>query len=588
MNDQQQPYGPHDPYGGYEEPRIAGYDAYGRPVYQQQPAAGGQGGEGGAPPPSQDQSGQGYGYGGYDPYAQPQQAPGAQQYDPYAQQYPQAPGGGYGYGTGQQGAVDTGRWPAAAQEAPAAQDAPGQPAAPPHQPIPAQQGMPRATVPRQGGDPAASADGEYATGEFAFVEEPDEDSEDVIDWLKFTESRSERREEARRRGKRRLVALVVALAVVLVGGAGYLWQAGLLPGTGAGKQQATAAGGAQKRDVIVVHLHDPDTKDTSTALLVDNQAADQGDTVLLPNSLMLTNDDGTTSTLAQSVAADGSDGTRDAIGNLLGTQVSGTWRLDTPYLENLVDLVGNIDVDTDTDVPDGKKGAEPVVHKGRDQTLSGAMAVAYATYRAPGESDDKQLERFGQVLQATLRKISSDPKSATTTVQTLEQILDPSLTEQDLGTALAGLAAHAKDDRYKTVLLPVQSDGTLGGPGQRLVKSILGGSVSTPDQPGVVRIGVENATGNQAATESARVALVNAGYTFVDAGTGQAVATTRITYADAKDQPQAVEVAKTLDLPTSSVSKGSAGSADVSVVLGEDYKVQDYATGSPPPPRTAG
>ncbi|NDZ75367.1 LytR family transcriptional regulator, partial [Streptomyces sp. SID10362] len=36
---------------------------------------------------------------------------------------------------------------------------------------------------------------DYRTEQFSFIEEPDEDSEDVIDWLKFTESRSERREE---------------------------------------------------------------------------------------------------------------------------------------------------------------------------------------------------------------------------------------------------------------------------------------------------------------------------------------------------------------------------------------------------------
>ena len=69
--------------------------------------------------------------------------------------------------------------------------------------------------------------------------------------------------------------------------------------------------------------------------------------------------------------------------HLLGTKITGTWRLDTPYLENLVDLVGNIDISTDADVPGAKQGGDPVVKKGDDQTLTGPMAVAYATYRAP-------------------------------------------------------------------------------------------------------------------------------------------------------------------------------------------------------------
>ncbi len=39
-----------------------------------------------------------------------------------------------------------------------------------------------------------------------------------------------------------------------------------------------------------------------------------------------------------------------------------------------------------------KKNAAPLVHKGKDQTLSGKMAVAYATYRASGEAQNAQLE----------------------------------------------------------------------------------------------------------------------------------------------------------------------------------------------------
>ncbi len=37
------------------------------------------------------------------------------------------------------------------------------------------------------------------------------------------------------------------------------------------------------------------------------------------------------------------------------------------------------------------------------------MAVAYATYRGPGEAENAQLERFGQVMQGVLRKLSSRP-----------------------------------------------------------------------------------------------------------------------------------------------------------------------------------
>ncbi|MDH6519119.1 anionic cell wall polymer biosynthesis LytR-Cps2A-Psr (LCP) family protein [Streptomyces sp. SAI-135] len=553
---------------------LVGYDEYGRPVYQQ---------------------------------VQSHQAP-QQQYDPYAQQ-------GYGYdpyatGTQQAAPYDTGAQnPVPPPYDPYGADGTGRQApVPPYDPYgraAASGQQPRvaeqtAYIPQQGGPTggtqagqeyaagsqqarAEAADGDerqYHTAQFAFVEEPDSDSEDVIDWLNFTENRTERREEAKRRARSRLVALVVVLALVAAGGVGYLWYAGKLPGLSdsESKKGNTIAASAQNRDVIVVHLHNTTKGGTSTALLVDNTTTKQGTTVLIPNSLVLTSDDGSTTTLAKSVDDDGSSGTVDSLDTVLGTDIEGTWRLDTPYLQNLVDLVGNIDVDTNAAVPDPdarKKGQAPLVSKGKDQTLSGKMAVAYATYRASGEAQNAQLERFGQVLQGVLRKLSSDPTAATTTVQTLAQILDPSLTDKDLGTFLAKLADLAKSGDFKTALLPVQQDGTLSAAASAsVVKDVLGGKAKSPDKDAAVSVSVQNATGTKDNTEKARVVLLNGGFTFIDGGTpSSARATSKVVYADAADKANATEVAKTLGLPTSAVGKGTiSSSANVSVVLGQDYK----------------
>ncbi|MFE5089339.1 LytR C-terminal domain-containing protein [Streptomyces sp. NPDC056638] len=580
MNDRQNPY---DPY--YQQPQIIGYDEYGQPVYQQ---PGQQSYDPYAPQQSQQephQAGQGY---GYDPYAQPQQP---QPYDPYAApqqpqpndpyaapQQPQQPqqqayGGydGYGYDTGRQpAAVDTTQQWNIPQQA-AAQPSPSAPAPTPQEPEPDFEAAPEPAVPGQ-----RRADRDYGTEQFSFIEEPDEDSEDVIDWLKFTESRSERREEARRRGRNRVVALIVVVVLVVVGGIGYLWSAGKIPGLSGSEKDNTASTGPQQRDVIVVHLRNTKKGGTSTALLVDNVTTKQGTTVLLPNSLAVANDEGVTSTLGKSVEDDGTTGTRDSIDTLLGTKISGTWRLDTPYLETLVDLVGNIEVDTDTEVPDAKKGASPLVKKGEAQTLSGQMAVAYATYRAPGEAEAKQLMRFGEVMRGVLRKISDDPKTATVTVQTLAQILDPSLPEKDLGASLAKLAQHAKGGDYKTALLPVQADGTLTDAAtESVVKDILGGTVKAPDASAAVRVGIKNATGDKDATQSAQIKLVNGGYAFVGGGTAETAALSEVVYKTAADKDKATQVAKTLGLPTSALKQGKpAANADVSVVLGQNYAIK--------------
>ncbi|WP_405618167.1 LCP family protein [Streptomyces sp. NBC_01508] len=566
MNDQQ-PYDPYDPY--YQQPQIVGYDEYGQPVYQQQQQQ--------DPQQQQQPQGQQYdpyaqqqGY-GYDPYAQ-QQAP----YDPYAQQQqPQQQQQGYGYDTGQQpAAVDTTQWNIPQQQQ--QQQHQQQESAPVAEPAPAPAPTPvLAPEPAVPGQRRSAPDGEYKTEQFSFIEEPDAESEDVIDWLKFTESRSERREEARRRGRSRVVALVVVMALVVVGGVGYLWYAGKLPGFSADAEKGNTATGPQKRDVIMVNLHNTKNKDTSTALLVNNSTTKRGTTVLLPNSLVVADaESGTTGTLAKSVADHGSQGTRESVDTLLGTKISGTWRLDTPYLEMLVELVGNVDITTNTEVPAAKKGEDPLVTKGEEQTLNGPAAVAYATYLGPGESEVKQLERFGSVMQGVLRKISEDPKGATITVETLAQILEPPMTEKDLGAALAKLAAYAKVGDYKTTVLPVAGDGVLGEKAtETVVKDVLGGNVSAPEQGAALRVGVKNATGDKADTDAARVSIINGGYAFVDGGTADPAASSQVTYGDAKNKAQAEEVAKTLGLPVSAVKKGKAApNADVSVTLGADYE----------------
>ncbi|MEU7471608.1 LytR C-terminal domain-containing protein [Streptomyces sp. NPDC044984] len=553
---------------------LVGYDEYGRPVYRQ--AADQQNQQN-----QQNQQYDGYqqqGY-GYDPYG----TGGHQQpsYDPYgtgtgAPQQSQAPSyDSYDpYGTRQDGQGGQG-----VHGAP--YDPYGQTAHTGQQPRVTEQ---TAHIPQQPGpaDDEQALDGpapEYRTEQFAFVEEPDGDSEDVIDWMKFTENRTERREEAKRRARSRIVALVVVLALVAAGGVGYLWYAGKLPGlsdSGSGTGTTTAAG-AQKRDVIVVHLHDTTNGGTATALLVDNTTTEQGTTVLLPNSLALTADDGTTTTLAKSVEDDGSEGTRTALDTVLGTAIEGTWRLDTPFLLTLVDLVGNIEVDTDTDVPDpdaAKKGEAPLVRKGEGQTLSGKMAVAYATHRGPGEDQNAQLERFGQVLHGVLRKLTSDPDAATVTIQTLGQIIEPPLTDKDLGSFLARLSDRAKGGDHKSALLPVQDDGTLTAQASdSVVKDVLGGTAKSPDPDAAVSVSVRNATGVEDRTEKARVVLLNGGFTFRKAGTAAAEATSKVVYADAADKENATEVAKTLGLPAGSVTKGEvSANARVSVVLGQDYE----------------
>jgi anionic cell wall polymer biosynthesis LytR-Cps2A-Psr (LCP) family protein len=516
------PQQPQQPY--YEQPpQQQGYDTGQQPIYQP----------------------------GYDTGRQPRYDTGQHQVYETGQQPVYDTGQHQVYETGQQPVYDTGQHQVTYEQPPAA--------------APAREPAPERDIERP-----------LHSEQFAFVDEESDDSEEVIDWLKFSESRTERREEARRRGRNRKTALLLVIVLAVVGGAGYLWQSGRLPGTGKSKGAASASGGSQKRDVIVMHMLPVNGGPSSTALLVDNRTKGRGSTVLLPGNLSVTNDDGTATTLDKAVA-DGVGPTRDSLNTLLGADITGSWRLDTPYLELLVDSLGDVFVDTDTAVKGtGKDSGRTVVAKGEQQELTGQAAVAYATYKAPGETQDKQLARFGQVMQAVLKKMPSDAPSATKVVQSLSQILDPSLTDKQLGASLAQLADLAKTGAYDTTMMPVQKDGTISAQTtDTVVKDVLGGTVKQSTGTGPARVSIKDATGNVKAGPMAQAAILNGGtYTYVAGGKATTTsAASQVVYADPTRLAAAKDVAATLGLPATAVKKGTVPSnADISVLLGKDYK----------------
>ncbi|MGK4583335.1 LCP family protein [Kitasatospora sp. HPMI-4] len=479
-----------------------------------------------------------------DSYAQPQQPYQPQQQEYYYQQQTVV----------QPVAQPAAPPPAAAEPAPAPvppqvrRPAPAQPAARPR---------PERTLP----------DDPYTTGEFTFVDEPAEETEDVIDWLKFAESRTEVRAERKRRLRNRLIAGVVALAVLAGGGVGYLWWSGKLGGA---KTAAAAAGG---RQVNVVQLRELDGKVTS-ALLVNDASARKGSILLLPDVLKLpSTGDSSTVPIGQAMDTIGASATREGLNTVLGATVAGTWRLDTPYLQLLVSQLGGVKVDTNAAV----KGSDGrVVPAGKGITLAGDAAVAYATYQAPGEARDAQLARFGQVLDAVVRAMPTDLPEAQDDVHRMNAVLDPSLPEQALAGVLAQLAQLAQNGNFATSTLKVQPDGTLDeATAGAQVKQVLGGTVhKAQSSGGTARVSILNASGSDQAATSALVQVSNAGLNALPSGKASGTqATSEIRYTDDARAAAAKSLAMTLGLPESVVKKTTeAQNADLVVVLGKDYQ----------------
>lgn len=496
------------------------------------------------------------------PYGGVPQQPqyGYEQYQyPEQQQYAE-PGYGYqqqgyqqqGYQQGYQQDYDTGQYALPEQQryqepAPVAEPAP----------------VPASVRPR----PAPPAPGaESVSDEFAFLDDAEE-SADVIDWKKFSETRGERRDERRKRLRNRIVAAGAAVVLLAGGTVGVLWANGTLFGS-----SATAIAASTQRTVIVVHLHDLD-RNVYTALLVSDPSGGKGATVLLPSTLAVpTQGGGPSVALGGAVESQGNGATRDGINTLLGANATATWTLYTPYLQILVDLVGGIPLDANATV---SKDGKTLVTPGK-ATVNGAAAIAYAVHREPGEGADAQLSRFGQVLAGLVQAMPQDQVSAASYVTRMGAVSDPSLPESTLGALLAALSKDAQGAHYSTRTLGVKPDGSLAPGASDLVKQLLGGTVSDKGAaPITARVAVQDATGTANRANLAGAAVDNAGFTLVP-GTPKA-ATTRavssVEYTDDNRAGDAKQVAQDLGLPATAVRKVTSGlSVDVMVVLGKDYK----------------
>jgi hypothetical protein len=490
----------------------------------------------------------------------------------YEQQQYTAPGYEYGYDTGQYPAEQypadqygTAPYETGQQQYPytAVQPQPGPAPEPIYEPVPVAAPEPAAR-PGAGAEPRR-----FGSEEFTFVDEEAEESEEVIDWMKFSETRGERRDERRRRLRTQAIALVVVLALAAAGTVGYLWANGKLFASAA----ATVAPDTT-REVFAVHLHDVvgNTDLVSTALLISDPASQKGSILLVPGSLAIASEGGGSLVqLASAVDTQGPPAVRSGLNTLLGSDVTSTWTLYTPYLQILVDHLQGISLDSDTTITQNGKA---LVSPGTG-TLNGAEAIAYATYQGSGEEASAQMSRYGQVLQAVISAMPQDPTQAASDITAMGALTDPSLSDAQLGAMLAVLSKDAKAGNLQTQTLPVNANGSLGASADTMVKQLLGGTVtSTGGAMLVARVSVVNASGVAADGNLADAAVVNGGYDLVPGTTTQqtAQAESTISYTDDARAADARQLAEDLNLPATAVRKvTTAQNADLVVVLGKDY-----------------
>jgi hypothetical protein len=253
----------------------------------------------------------------------------------------------------------------------------------------------------------------------------------------------------------------------------------------------------------------------------------------------------------------------------------------------------NVDPASAAAVVDANTG-KPVFQAG-SQDMTGDKAAYYALYRPKGESPDKQLARFGQVVQGMLAKIPHTASTTTAVLNSLAAVPDPALPNDKLAAILTALGAEEQSGRFAEQPLPVRSDGTGVmdlDKASGVVRSLLGGASLAKDNGGLSRVSVADGTGRQDTVSSRAMAeskLVGSGYTPLDQGVAQQSPTTYVLVPSGATS-LGNQVALALGLPDSAVRTAAFDTTltDARVVLGADWTKLGALPGDQAPTPSSG
>jgi len=385
--------------------------------------------------------------------------------------------------------------------------------------------------------------------------------------------RAARREEQRRRRKRNqrvaaVVAAVVALALVL----------SFVTGRGGGDDKK--GGETRTQRTLLLQVRSPDGIAVATALLAHDPARKQGAVVLVPPQVIVAVPGAGSQVLSKVLGTSGADGTRNAVADLLGVVIDGSWVLDATAFQRLVTAEGGIEVDVDVPVLRGRT----VVLQPGQQRLNGTGALAFATYLAEGEEEQSRLARLQAVLDGVVNALPTD---VTRLVNGLGPAARHTKPAQEVAALLSGLKADgaANDLQYRS--LPVVKVDTGNEetrfrvdlePTLTMVDELLADSVPEGARAEGNRVLVLNGVGTPGLGAEVRDKLVRGGLVFVGSRNAPSFGYPR-TIVLVKDATQEAgelgrKVARAIGLPNASVevSDQIGTIADVVVVVGKDFK----------------
>lgn len=385
--------------------------------------------------------------------------------------------------------------------------------------------------------------------------------------------RAARRAEQRRRRRRvqrvggglaGVLALVLALSV-LTGGPG---------------EDNNDAGDGRTQRTLLLQVQGPDRTAVATVLLAHDPERGEGAAVLVPPQVIATVPGAGSQLLGKALATVGVDGTRNALADLMGVTVDGSWVLDVATFQRLVDTEGGIQVTVDVPILRGRT----VLLQPGPQHVDGSRAYAFATYLVPGEQEQSRLARLQAVLVGLLGAL---PAKVEALVGSLGSGNRHSLPVKDVGAVLEGLRSDSADDTLQYRSLPVvkvdagtdQTRFRLDEAATRLlVDELLAESVPEGARAVGNRVLVLNGVGTPGLGAKVRDKLVRNGLVFVGSRNAPSFgyAKTLVLVKDATTQGAVLgaRVARAIGVPVSSVQvTDQIGSiTDVVVIVGKDFR----------------
>lgn len=386
-----------------------------------------------------------------------------------------------------------------------------------------------------------------------------------------------RRAEARRRRRqrqRRLAAM--AAAVVLLAAAAVTV---FLVQRGPDAEQEVAPQSRTQR-TLLVQVQRPGGDAISSALMAHDAPSSTGSVVLLPPQVIVDVPGAGSQPFGRALTSGDPNGSRNALADLLGITVDGTWVLQQQAFQQLVDELGGISAEVD--VPVVRDNAV-VVPQGTQQ-LDGERALALMTFLGEGEPEQSRLARLQEVLDGLLEALPDDDAALTELLTSLGDGSASSAPVAELADLLVGLKGDsaAEQLQYDTLpVIPIDAGG--GAPSfrldtdaaQALVDRALAQSVPEGARQTGNRVLVLNGVGTPGLGEAVRAKLVDADFVFVASRNAERFGydKTQVLVPEATPEAQqlGVRIAEALGVEPDVRQSDLGTIADAVVIVGADF-----------------